>query len=259
MKHISILKQASKEFIEAFAVRHNLTRYLEDYSHPQEDYLIANEDEAIFVVSDGVTLNYEHIIKKNGKYPNPSPAGEVSRIFCEGFIKYAKELKGGIDGGEILEVFKKANKEVAKYNNVVGKSEISGNQTGYFSATGAFVVIRGGRVYWGTICDSFVAHFDKDMNLKFFSSGKCSPYAVINGEEKMTEYLEKGVLTVSENDRVLVFTDGFENYVRDEKFTKLFRIWDETLEKRIHEFSEQMSRTFPEKYGHERSLISVLI
>jgi hypothetical protein len=104
-----------------------------------------------------------------------------------------------------------------------------------------------------------VAHFDKDMNVKFMSSGLCSPYAVINGEERMAEYLEKGVFDLENGDRIFVFTDGFEHYVKNNDFLEIFKNWENDLERRIAEFSKSMNLKDPENYGHERSLIAILV
>jgi len=259
MEYIDILELPSKEAIQSFAKREKLTDYLaQDYHHPQEDFLIASDIPPIFVVSDGVTLNFVKLIENKTKYPNPSPAGDVSRIFCESVIKYVKDKYGTFTEKEVIDVFKFANGEVRKHNEKVGKSEISGNKTGYYSATGSFTVIKEDKAHWASICDSFIAHFDGEMNLKFKTLGPCQPYAVINGEEQMVNHLESGVLNLEKGDRVFVFTDGFEHYMENPDFLKLFKEWNKNLKERIAEFSEKMNSIDPEKYGHERSLIAVL-
>lgn len=262
MNYFSILEQPSKEALRAFAEKINLTLYLkEDYQHPQEDYVIASETPPIFVVSDGVTLNFAKLIESNTKYPNPSPAGEVSKIFCENVIKSAKEKYDNFKETDIQDIFKEANKSVAEYNQKIGKTDISGNKTGFYSATGSFVVIHGDKAYWASICDSFVAHFDKDMNVKYMSSGMCIPYAVINGEEEMAHHLESGIFNLEKGDYFFAFTDGFEGYVKNPDFQKLFLNWDgnaKNIKEKIAEFSKEANLKDPEKYGHERSLIVVL-
>jgi len=260
MKYISILEQPTKEAIRAFAEERNLTEYLpKTYQHPQEDYLITSNSPPVFVVSDGVTLNFKKLAEDNKKYPNPSPAGEIAKIFCETVIKSATEKYNELDVSQIVGIFKDANSEVKKYNERVGKSDISGNITGFYAATGSFVIIKDNRAYWASICDAFVAHFDKDMNVKFISTGLCSPYAVINGEERMAEHLEKGVFDLESGDRIFVFTDGFEYYVKNNDFLEIFKSWNNDLEKRIAEFSKLMNLEDPENYGHERSLIAILV
>ena len=121
------------------------------------------------------------------------------------------------------------------------------------------MVIKDNKAYWASICDAFMAHFDKDMNIKFISSGLCSPYAVINGEERMEEHLEKGVFDLETDDKIFVFTDGFEHYVKNPDFLKIFKDWDDNLKDRIAEFSKEMNHKDPENYGHERSLIAVIV
>jgi hypothetical protein len=260
MKHISISELISKEAIQIFAKRERLADELvKDYYHPQEDFLIVSDNPPIFVVSDGVTLDYTKLIKDNVKYPDPSPAGDVSRIFCESVIKYVKEKYETFVKEDAVEVFKYANGEVGKYNERAGKTDISGNITGYYSATGSFAVIKDNKAYWASICDSFIAHFNRKMNLKFTTKGLCRPYAVINGEERMVDYLESGVLNLEKEDRVFVFTDGFEDYMANPDFLELFKKWDEKLKERIAQFSEKMNLIDPEKYGHERSLIAILV
>jgi hypothetical protein len=260
MKFLSILEQPSEEAIQAFAEKRNLVEHLpETYRHPQEDYLIASNSPPIFVVSDGVTLKLKKLGKYNQKYPNPSPAGEVARIFCEATIRSAAKRYGEFDTGRIIEVFKEANAEVKIYNEKVGKSDISGNITGLYAATGSFIVIKNDKAYWASICDAFVAHSDENMNVKFKSSGACYPYAVINGEERMADHLEKGVFDLEKGDRLFVFTDGFECYVKNADFLEIFKNWDDSLKERIAEFSKSMNLKDPENYGRERSIIAILI
>ncbi len=260
MKYFTILEPPSKEAVRVFAEKRNLVSYFaESYQHPQEDFLIASDKPPVFVVSDGVTLNIAELVKSNRKYPNPSPAGDISRIFCEAVVKHVKEIYETFEEEDTVDIFKYANCEIHRYNEKIGKNYISGNVTGYYSATGSFAVIKGTKAYWASICDSFIAHFDSEMNLRFMSSGLCQPYAVINGEERMADYLESGVLDLAKGDRLFVFTDGYEYYMRNSAFLKLFKEWDENLKDRILRFSQETNLEDPEKYGHERSLIAVLL
>ena len=259
MKYLSIGELPSKEAVRDFADKNNLTAYLaQNYHHPQEDFLIASDMPPVFVVADGVTLNFAKLIENNQKYPKPSPAGDVARIFCEAVHKRAKEIYETLKDDDVIDIFNYANKEVANYNQKIGKSDISGNLTGFYSATGAFTIFKDNKAFWASICDSFIAHFDKEMNLKFMTSGLCKPYAVINGEERMADHLERGILNLEESDRTFIFTDGFEYYMQNRDFISLFKEWDDTLKERITEFSREANLKDPEKYGHERSLIAVL-
>ncbi len=260
MKYLSIIKPTSKELVQKFAEKRNLVDYVkENYSYPQEDYLIASEMPPVFVVSDGVTLNFNKLVEDKKSYPNPSPAGEVAKIFCEAVVSIVKDKYLTASLEDVVKVFKEANKKVAEYNEKIGKTDISGNKTGFYSSTGSFVILNNKKAYWASICDSFVAHFDKEMNLKYISSGVCSPYAVINGENYMADYLEKGVFDLEKGDKIFVFTDGFEHYIKNLDFQKLFLQWDDFILEHISKFSDKMITEDVEKYGHERSLIAVSI
>lgn len=259
MKYISVFEPTSKKLVDDFAAKRNLTEYVnEKYTYPQEDYLLASEEPYVFVVADGVTLNFKKLVEENKEYPNPSPAGEVAKIFCEAVQKSARENYENFEKESIDKVFREANVQVAEYNKS-GKSDISGNITGFYSATGSFVVIKDHQAYWASICDAFFAHFDKDMNIKFMSTGLCSPYAVINGEERMSDFIESGVAELEIGDRVFIFTDGFEHYVKNPSFHEFFKKWPDNLKEEIYTFSEKMISEDFEKYGHERSLIAILI
>src|SRR3989338_8318495 len=156
MKYIATIEQATPEAIKAFAEKTNLTEHLtENYQHPQEDYLLASVSPPVFVVSDGVTLNFRKIIENKKAYPNPSQAGEVAEIFCKAVVESAKSKYDEFDKEKIKDVFREANSAVSEYKQKVGTSDISGNVTGFYSATGSFVVIKDGKAYWTSICDSF--------------------------------------------------------------------------------------------------------
>lgn len=260
MKHLSILKPASPEAIKLFAEKKGLSEYLSpSYQHPQEDYLVVSETLPIFAVADGVTLNYKKLIEEKQTYPNPSPAGEVARIFCEAAERAAREKYAHFSSIDGKLVFQEANQAVRAYNDLHGKTDIAGNPTRQYAATGCFLVVKDGWAYWTSICDSYFAHFDKDMNLKHLSSGRCVPYAVINGEEGMAERLEQHAAALEKGDRLFILTDGFESYIKNPDFAALFKDWDSRLEAAIEEFSEKMNFQDPEHYGHERSLIAVAV
>lgn len=259
MKYFSYFGDASHEAIELYTKKRHLTALhnTESYEHSIEDAMSISDKHPIFVVSDGVTLNCKEILNKGLKYPNPSPAGDVAKIFCKGVVEEANNRYEALQENDIKEIFATANNKVGEYNRRVGKSDICGNKTGYYSATGSFVVIKDDMAFWMSICDSFVAHFDGSMNLKFMSSGVCEPYAVINGEEHMTDHIESGVLSLNENDRVFIFTDGFEHYVKLPEFLEIFKSDDGGFKDKMDNLSEKMNLVDPEKFGHERTLISI--
>lgn len=218
---------------------------------------MVSEDPPVFVVADGVTLDIPKMINDGFDYPRPSPAGAVARIFCESVAYLAKEKYQGFDKKDIDGLFSDANRRVRVHNEKMGENVYCGNPTGFYAATGAFVVIRGQQAYWASICDSYVSHFDKHMRLKSMSSGSCRPYAVINGEERMVNHLEKGTWKLEPGDLIFVYTDGYAYYMEDQAFLEIFADWDKDPEQSIDAYSMEANAKDLYKYGRERSLIVV--
>ena len=156
-------------------------------------------------------------------------------------------------------MFVQANERVAEYNQTVNRKELVNNPTGEFAATGAFLVKKRNTVYWTSICDSFFAHFDNEMNHKFTSTGSCDPYAVINGESRMVNFTESGVRNVDQGDKLFLYTDGFEHYFNHEQFLQFFTEWRDGLQEQVRNFSQKIAQEKPKKFGHERSLIAIRV
>lgn len=238
----------------------------------------------------------QYILDKKD-YPNPSPAGDVARIFCEESIKVAEEKYNSFQESDIIEIFKAANKTVGKYNKEHGRTKETVDywDTDFYAATAAFVVIKEDKVYWGSICDSYITHFDKNGLLKF-SSPKCNElrqaeapkftgdisdqkakavyawstnrngtnekgerigYGVVTGEPEALKYLSVGSFSIVREDLVAILTDGFEDYMRLPEFISLFTSWPIDLESQIKNFTYTKAKEGPETFGHERSLIVI--
>lgn len=260
MDTFSILRPATEEYLELAGKRRGFSEErIGNFDHPQEDYLCTSQEPPVFVVADGVTLDVERLAENNQAYPDPSPAGKVAQIFCEAVIDAARKQQTHFTNEDIQKLFEAGNGAVRSYNQKHGKSIIAGNRTDYFAATGGWVFIQGGKAYWGTICDSFVAHFDNQMNKKFMSTGGCDPYTVINGERRMKKHLETGVRDLAEGDRIMVYTDGFEHHLQNKQFQQLFLEWSNDLKKKVIELSQTLNEKDPDEYGHERSLIVIKV
>ena len=258
MHHLSILEPMTDEVIATFAKKKDFPEWLAQIQRPpQEDYLLVSDNPPIFVVADGVTLDFGKLMVEGENYPDPSPAGDVAKIFCQAVIQNATEKYDQLAQEDINDIFKKANSEVEKYNQKVGPSYVSGNITGFYAATCAFVIIKEGKAYWASLCDAYVAHFDKDLNKKFITSGLCQPYAVVNGEERMAEQVQSGVAELDPGDWLFVFSDGFDHHISNPDFLDLFKKSNPELKEHIIAFSAKMNAQDPEHYGHERSLIAV--
>jgi serine/threonine protein phosphatase PrpC len=293
LKILKISEPASKEFLEiALAQSNSELVKLTDYVHFQEDAMRQSEKYPIFVVADGVTLEFGN----DGSYPIPSGASAVAHIFCEKVIEEADKRYTNFSKEDIEIVFTKANEAVGEYNLKNGRTKDKINFWDFdlFAATGAFVLIKGDKIYWATICDSFAAQFEKKGKIKFQSppcwtamrskmqknpanlsevekrklvrrvyrngidnKGNLIGYGVITGEESAMKYLNSGRLKLKTGDLVALFTDGFEEYLKLPEFIELFKEWPDDLEEILQKFTAEKSKEEPEKFGHERTLIVI--
>lgn len=298
MNKFSIIEPPTKEFIKIALQRYGLnSEEIKSESHPQEDFLLVSEKYPIFVVADGVTL-IQFIIEKK-EYPNPSPAGDIARVFCNELMKATEARYESFKDSDIKEVFKIANKAVGQYNRERGRTKETVDYWGndFYAATAAFVVIKDNAVYWGSICDSFITHFSTNSTMLFISpdcnvkaeaeapkfigdkndtkakskyiwstkrngiddAGKLIGYGVVTGEEATNRYLNFGSFEAKKDNLIAIFTDGFENYVRLPEFISLFTKWPDDIELRLKEFTATKAKDNPDKFGRERSLIIISI
>ena len=310
------LAHALDHFIEE-RLHHNLDR-LEALAHPNEDFLLADPRLPIFVVADGVTLEFN----PDGTYPLPSGAARAARLFCMHALAEARRRYKHFSIDDLRASFRAGNRAVGKLNSrcidmsiyrdgrPVSK-KIDYWNTDLFATTAAFAVLApphlgtsdvprfdGGKrtLYWASICDSFVAHYDANGSLKFRSpecwpntpERRCFPknwesrpeeerkkelrrtyrngigvhdkligYGVATGEEAAERYLNTGKLTVSPGDLVFLHTDGFERYFDLPDFITLFRRWPHTIKKELRRFSDERARENGALYAHDRTLIAL--
>jgi len=260
-------------------------------SHPQEDFFVISKKYPIFVVADGVSLNFD----KESDYPKKSGAAEAAKIFCEIVMFEAEKRFDNFTKKDLTEIFDIGNNAVLKYNISCGRTKDAINyyDVDLFSATTAFLLVKGGRAYWWSLCDSGVVLFN-DKHKKMFSSpagwdtfpknwvenrgdkekiivrhrdyrnavnakGKRVGYGVVDGEESAKLYLNLGVLDVKNGYVALVHTDGFENYFSLKEFKDLFIRWPKDIVVRLEDVVLKKSEINPSKYGREKTLVAICI
>lgn len=262
------------------------------YRHPQEDYFWTSEQYPIFAVADGVTLEFVNYLA----FPDPSPAKEAARIFCETFGKEAECMYPSFPEGIIKEAFCVGNRAVEEYNRMQGRTKETSDFWCHdlFATTTAVAVVKDDAVYWATICDSYVMRLGKDGNVVFQSSpcwperekylpegwdeidedekkkiirqvyrngldekGERIGYGVVTGEPAAEKYLHEGKIICMSGETLLLFTDGFEEYVKLPEFLSVFREWPDNIEIWIREFCKKKAGQDVERFGHERTLIAV--
>jgi len=262
------------------------------YFHPREDFLAASKKLSIFAVADGVTLE----LNERGSYPKPSGAGAVAKIFCRAIVQEIEKAYSRLTVPGLKKVFAKANSAVAKYNRSHGRAPGRLDYWSYdlFAATAAWAAVKENQVYWSTLCDSSLACFDGHGRIKFKSPdcwetyrknlpsdwtklpeaerkkiarrvyrngvnarGELIGYGVVTGEKAAERYLKYGRFTVDKGDVVFVFSDGFEGYIGQPDFVKMFADWSSGLTKKVKVYTADKSLKNPSGFGRERTLIAL--
>ncbi|MCA9354429.1 MAG: protein phosphatase 2C domain-containing protein [Candidatus Kaiserbacteria bacterium] len=258
MKSYALCTPTTPELIEVYGEKHHISDFLlKLYTSPQEDSYAESKSLPIFAVADGVTLDFKKLLLTGRPYPDPSPSGAVAKLFCKEVVEQAEKLYEAFTKESIIEIFAAANEKVREHNDFIGEVIISGNITEKYAATGSCMVIRENTVYWMRICDAYFAHFNADMQLKQITSGSCDPYAVINGDPEMQQYIESGSSEIEPGDKLFLFTDGFQEHFKEPEFLDLFRTFDESLRTRIKDYSAKMNLIDPQRFGHEQTIIAV--
>lgn len=293
LKIFTLTEAATMKFIDLGVIRTRLDiKRFRDRVHPREDYLLVSRRYPIFCVADGVTLEPD----AQGRYPHPSGASEIAKIFCKKVIEEAERRYANFSESDLKAVFQNANSAVGKYNRQHGRTKKNSNFWSFdlFAATAAFAVIKNRTAYWASICDSYITRFDARGELKFKclscwlnikqclpkewgklpepeqkkiirskyrngidKQGKLIGYGVVTGEKTALKYLEHGSWLIEPSDLILLFTDGFEEYSYLPKFIQLFNLWPPDLKTRVKQFTAQKSVQNPERFGQERSLIAI--
>jgi len=300
MNYFAITEPPSKKFVrltlEKMGWGPEDFKKFSHHKHSGEDFLSISKKYPIFAVGDGVTL-IQYLLEKK-EYPNPSPAGEVAKIFCDSVIREAECRYKNFSENNTLEVFEYANGTVRKYNEKNGRTNDSVDYwwNDFYASTGAFVVIKENWVYWASICDSYVLHFDGNGMCKF-KSPECNSfeeaaapqydralndpiakaqytwrykrnginaerkkvgYGVITGELNANLYLAKGGFKVESGDLILVITDGFEKYIEIPEFISILNKSNFSEEEFV-KFTAGKVEEDPNKFGHERTIIAIRI
>ena len=213
-------------------------RVFDGIKKPNEDYLICDEKQGIFIVADGVTRPHSEYARRE-----TSPAYEVSRIFCKSVYR---KVKAGIlrcaSGHEVerlmSDAFAEGNAEVAQWN----ENWVSANQPSrlYKPATVVICAV----IYKNTLFFSYIGdcigilirnqcrfvfaerqtravsklkvnkeqlylHYVNNPNQKY-------SYGIINGDLLACTKAVHSHLALESGDRIILSTDGLANMLLSE-------------------------------------------
>ena len=195
---------------------------------PNEDFIICDSKNNIFILLDGVSRDRE-----NGKYPNPSPAKEVSELL-------GTQIHLGIysalsDSMDILKIIKDS---ILESNRLVANYNIKNELSFFAGAVGIIAVLKDYKFYFCYIGDcsgrlireSKIILFTEiqtdeiNKHKKEYSSYEirhviCNnpshpySYGVLNGNSHAEFFLRSGVLQVYPQDHIILSSDGLEPFL----------------------------------------------
>lgn len=257
---------------------------------PLEDQYYAEGNTAI--VADGITrdpigisdlssCSFEEMIEK---YPRPSGAELAAREIVKSFSTAEGSLK---------EKLIECNKSVKKLNNKHIK-ECDYLQNDYYGAVASCVKVMDDTLHYAYICDCGVIVYDKLGNIKFqteddkkkycnshmykigipwhlpesrvivrrdyrnnlnnIEDGKCVSYGALTGEEAAVYFIRKGKVELSQGDIVVVYSDGFDNFLHEKEFIRHMLNFNK---KSFEEYVENMSNSDYNKFGKEKTLVII--
>lgn len=89
--------------------------------------------------------------------------------------------------------------------------------------------------------------------------GNLVGYGVVTGENAAINYLHIGTIELKNNEVIILYTDGYENYFSLEKFLTVFKKWPDDLERQLKSLSNDIIKEKADIYGQERTLIAITV
>lgn len=210
-----------------------------NYDKPNEDYYICDDKLKFYVIADGVSRD-----KIGGKYPNPSPAYEVSKIFCDNLYKLIDNIQFTNENcsfeNELFEAIKLSNDCIYKSNKhyiydyflpgtvavivLIIKNEL------YYAYIGDCegCLLQNNEINKFTVCQTeSISRNVKNYSAKTVRTKICNNinhidgYGVLNGEEEALDFVRLGKIKLDSKFRILLYSDGFSEIINQLSYGKL--------------------------------------
>jgi serine/threonine protein phosphatase PrpC len=204
-----------------------------DFSKPNEDFLLTDEENGIFIILDGIT----RVHAEYDEIPGYSAAAEVNKLFSDVVYGY---IKANLTKRDIRKVITDAmilgNQKIAQF-----RTQKPLDQWQFYPGTlGIVCVLRGRKLHYAYVGDclgmllrgSTKIFFGEQQTVKASDLHKptkaerydlyCNhpenelSYAIFNGDDTTAAGIESGWLDLYENDRVFLVSDGVAPYIRYE-------------------------------------------
>lgn len=199
---------------------------------PNEDCFLCDSSNGIFMILDGVTRD-----RVVGKYPNPSPAVEVSKIFlkraydyilknCSEENDYEKVIKNAfIEGNAIIDKFNHSGLEnVEKFlPGTVGIIAIIKEDRlfyGYIGDCIGVLVNKQGKTEFTTCQTKLVHEHNKEFTANEIRNEICNnikhpySYGVLDGRKGAIDFVVTGKVNIGNYERLILLTDGLEEIIK---------------------------------------------
>jgi serine/threonine protein phosphatase PrpC len=201
---------------------------------PNEDKLLIDGENGIFMVLDGVT----RVHSEYEEMPFESAALKVGEIFMEQAYDYIKNHINDPDPKKILEgAVKVANEKIREYRS----HKSLGEWVFYPSTLGILSILRHNTLHYICVGDCIAALlrgsskilFGRQFSLEAVDLHKVSKserydiycnhpenhlsYTVFNGDDEVNVGIEYSFIDLHEGDTLLLASDGIGNYIKYEK------------------------------------------
>jgi serine/threonine protein phosphatase PrpC len=214
------------------------------YKKPNEDYLIADETNLLFVLMDGATRFLHQSANAPDNYPDPSPSAQAARMICN--VTYNILKSQTLDESNYQEMFyhasKEANQELQKYNNHLFPN-VDYLENDLACAGGVIAAIRKNKLLFSFIADPQIFlirdyqlsllnepqtlaanDFVRELNRRGITDpaivqktickavrNKVSSayrFGVFSGEAEALSFLQHASIEVEAGDKILLTSDG---------------------------------------------------
>lgn len=267
------------------------TDFIKFDKKPNEDFYLVSLKYQIFAVADGVTQAHF----PSGKYAFPAGAQAAAKIFCYTILEFLKkELpRKKISPQKLIRgSFNLANKKIKELNKSEGITQKMDNLIyDYFDTVGVAGFIKNGYLYYGYIGDCSLKIFNKENKLKFetgdgvvlarerarkkykkwdqFSKNQKTiimhkeyrnnssgqGYGSFTGEKGVEKYYKIGREKLENKDLIVFHSDGFSEHFQFLEFIKILR---KQNKKDLNNFAFKKAEESPQKFGTDRTLISII-
>ncbi len=255
---------------------------------PVEDQFYADQEEAI--VADGITrdpigvfdltsCSFEEMLKR---YPRPSGAELAAREICEIFPKINGTLKSKLE-----EINKKI--KILNEKNIIKCDYL---QNDYYGAVVACIHFYNDYLEYAYISDCGIIIYDANGDIKFqteddkliysdpyinkigipwhlpesrvivrrdfrnnpnnIKDGKCVSYGAITGEDEALKFIRSGNKKVEKGDFIIVYSDGFSNFLHEKDFIDEIKNFDKTS---FEKYVNNKSTSDYDLYGKEKTMV----